>query len=167
MASSSGASSGSLRNSSSSSEEDLQQMNTMVDQRKRKRMLSNRESARRSRMKKQNHLEGLMAQLGQLRKENSEILTGMNITTQLYMTIEAENSVLRAQLAELSNRLDSLNEIVNYVNLTNSIGLFEVADQVTAGAHHQQKMIDDECLLMNTWSSFHVNSQPVMDMVMY
>ncbi|KAG5245568.1 ocs element-binding factor [Salix suchowensis] len=152
MASSSGASSGStamLR--ISSSEEDLQQV---MDLRKRKRMLSNRESARRSRMKKQKHLDDLMGQLGQLRKGNSEILTRMDFISQLYMNIEAENSVLRAQKAELSHRLDSLNEIIEYVNF--SYELFEFEDAIGDG------------FFVNPWNNanFPAN-QPIMDMVMH
>ncbi|KAF9678270.1 hypothetical protein SADUNF_Sadunf07G0017400 [Salix dunnii] len=161
MASSSGASSGSatmLRNSSS--EEDLQQV---MDTRKRKRMLSNRESARRSRMKKQKHLDDLMGQLGQLSKENNEILTRMNVTSQLYMKIEAENSILRAQMAELSHRLNSLNEIIEHVNFSSST--FERReDSAAPGAVGQ--LGDD--FFMNPWNNanFHLN-QPVMDMIMY
>ncbi|KAJ6353245.1 hypothetical protein OIU76_002289 [Salix suchowensis] len=135
MASSSGASSGStamLR--ISSSEEDLQQV---MDLRKRKRMLSNRESARRSRMKKQKHLDDLMGQLGQLRKGNSEILTRMDFISQLYMNIEAENSVLRAQKAELSHRLDSLNEIIEYVNFSYELFEFEGAVASVSENSHQ------------------------------
>ncbi|KAJ6929910.1 ocs element-binding factor 1-like [Populus alba x Populus x berolinensis] len=112
-----------------------------MDLRKRKRMISNRESARRSRMKKQKHLDDLTGQLGQLARENNEILTRMNAVSQLYMHIEAENSILRAQMAELSHRLGSLNEIIEYIG---------------------------DGFFMNPWNnaSFHVN-QPIMDMVMY
>ncbi|KAG4140228.1 hypothetical protein ERO13_D06G003300v2 [Gossypium hirsutum] len=96
--------------SNSGSEEDLH------NQRKRKRMESNRESARRSRMRKQKHLDELMAQVTQLVKDNNQILTTINFTTQHYINMEAENSVLRAQMMELSQRLESLNEILNYLN---------------------------------------------------
>ncbi|KAJ6398401.1 hypothetical protein OIU77_019244 [Salix suchowensis] len=162
MASSSGASSGStamLR--ISSSEEDLQQV---MDLRKRKRMLSNRESARRSRMKKQKHLDDLMGQLGQLRKGNSEILTRMDFISQLYMNIEAENSVLRAQKAELSHRLDSLNEIIEYVNFSYELFEFEGAAASVSENSHQ---IGDG-FFVNPWNNanFPAN-QPIMDMVMH
>ncbi|KAA8537586.1 hypothetical protein F0562_027194 [Nyssa sinensis] len=127
MASRSGNSSGSSRLQNSGSEEDLQQL---MDQRKRKRMQSNRESARRSRMRKQKHMDDLMAQLTQLRKENNQILTNMNITTQHFLNVEAENSVLRAQMVELSQRLDSLNDILNYMNSLN--GVIEAEDLQTS-----------------------------------
>lgn len=57
-----------------------------------------------------------MAQVAQLRKENSQILSNVNVTTQHYVNVEAENSVLRAQMMELTHRLHSLNEILNYLN---------------------------------------------------
>lgn len=116
MASSSGTSSGSSMIQNSGSEEDLQ---ALMDQRKRKRMISNRESARRSRMRKQKHLDDLTAQVAQLRKENHEIVTNINITTQHFMNIEADNSILRAQMSELSNRLQSLDEIIIFLNASN------------------------------------------------
>jgi chromosome segregation ATPase len=118
MASSSGTSSGSSLLQNSGSEEDLQ---LLMDQRKRKRMISNRESARRSRMRKQKHLDDLVSQVGKLRKENQEILTSVNITTQQCLSVEAENSVLKAQMNELSNRLESLNEIVGVMNSSNGV----------------------------------------------
>jgi hypothetical protein len=108
MASSSGTSAGSF-----SSEGDNKL--GVINQRKQKRMLSNRESARRSRQRKQNHLEGLAAQVDQIKKENTQIVTSLNITTQHYLNVESENSVLRAQMGELSHRLDSLNDIINYM----------------------------------------------------
>ncbi|KAL3621266.1 hypothetical protein CASFOL_036178 [Castilleja foliolosa] len=109
MDSSSGISSNSSGQQNSGSEGHL------MDQRKRKRMISNRESARRSRLRKQNHLDGLMAQVAELRKESQQIIAGLNATTQNYMSVEADNAILRAQMAELSHRLQSLDEIVSFV----------------------------------------------------
>lgn len=109
MASSSGNSS---KTQSSGSEEDLQ---ILMDQRKNKRKQSNRESARRSRMRKQNHLEDLTNQVSKLTKDNGEILTNINITTQHYLNVEAENSILRAQMGELNQRLQSLNDILSFI----------------------------------------------------
>lgn len=119
MASSSGTtttSSGSTLMQNSGSEEDLQ---TLMDQRKRKRMISNRESARRSRMRKQKHLDDLMAQVAQLRNENQQLITSINITTQHFLNVEADNSILRAQVGELGHRLQSLNEIIDFLTANN------------------------------------------------
>ncbi|XP_050233823.1 bZIP transcription factor 44-like [Mercurialis annua] len=115
MASSSGTTTTSSNSSllqNSGSEGDLQ---AVMDQRKRKRMISNRESARRSRMRKQKHLDDLMTQVSQLRKENQQIITSINITSQHFLNVESDNSILRAQVGELSHRLDSLNEIISFL----------------------------------------------------
>ncbi|XP_010437587.1 PREDICTED: bZIP transcription factor 11 [Camelina sativa] len=117
MESSSSGTTSSTIQSSSGSEESL------MEQRKRKRMLSNRESARRSRMKKQKLLDDLTAQVNHLKKENSEIVTSVSITTQHYLTVEAENSVLRAQLDELNHRLQSLNDIIEFLDSNNNNGM--------------------------------------------
>lgn len=84
----------------------------VMDLRKRKRMLSNRESARRSRQRKQKHLDELSAQVSQLRKENGQIVGALQATTNQLMGVAAENSVLRTQMVELTNRLQALNEIL-------------------------------------------------------
>lgn len=159
--SSTGASS---QNSGYSDQEDQQRVHVAVDQRKRKRMLSNRESARRSRMRKQKHLDDLVSQVGHLKKDNSQIATTINITTQLYANLEAENSVLRAQMAELTNRLQSLNEIIDCINSssnTNTTCPFD--DQMFD--HDSQMMIspDDHgsMMMMNPWNSLPLN-QPIM-----
>ncbi|KAI4344849.1 hypothetical protein L6164_012036 [Bauhinia variegata] len=151
MSSPSGASSGSVSLQNSGSEGDLQHV---MDQRKRKRMLSNRESARRSRMRKKQHLDDLIAQAGQLKKENGQIMTSIGTTSHLHQSIEAENAILRAQMGELSNRLQSLNEIIDYVNSSNY--LFD------------ETQIND-CGFMNPWNSVSMN-QPIRasaDMLMY
>ncbi|XP_009800919.1 bZIP transcription factor 44 [Nicotiana tabacum] len=139
----------------SSGSEDIQQL---MDQRKRKRMISNRESARRSRMKKQKHLNDLVVQLNQLKDQNNKIVTNINMVTQVCLNVEAENSVLRAQMAELSHRLQSLNEIINCINSVNSVAT-TIDDTEVNGE-------DD---FLNPWNLLHVN-QPIMasaDVFMY
>ncbi|CAI0421262.1 unnamed protein product [Linum tenue] len=78
-------------------------------------MLSKRESDRRSRMRKQKHLDELVGQVTQLRKDNSQILTTINVTTQHFLNVQTENYVLCAQISELGNRLDSLTEILDFI----------------------------------------------------
>lgn len=92
-----------------------------IDQRKQRRMISNRESARRSRMRKRKHVNDLTAQVSGLQFENGRIVRSVGLTNQLYLRLEAENSVLRAQLVELSSRLESLNGIISYVNYMNEL----------------------------------------------
>ncbi|KAG1365302.1 bZIP transcription factor 53 [Cocos nucifera] len=96
----------------SGSEEDAQ---LMMDERKRKRMLSNRESARRSRMRKQQHLDDLVNQVALLKEENSQISMQINLLTQQYVRLESENTVLRTQVMELTDRLRSLNSLLHLV----------------------------------------------------
>ncbi|KAI3968730.1 hypothetical protein MKX01_028880 [Papaver californicum] len=98
---------------SSGSEGDPQYL--MVDDKKKRRMISNRESARRSRMKKQNHLDGLLIQVVELQKQNDMITQSVNSTTQVYNNVESENRILRAQMAELTDRLQSLNSVLRIV----------------------------------------------------
>ncbi|KAL3514681.1 hypothetical protein ACH5RR_027398 [Cinchona calisaya] len=157
MASSSGNSSGSTTTTSSQiqnsgSEGDLQ---ILMDQRKRKRMQSNRESARRSRMRKQKHLDDLMAQVSQLRKENTQILSTMSITTQQFSTVDAENSVLRAQMMELTQRLQSLNDMLNYMN-------DPIYNQMLEGSTLEEFQPNSEIFMNNPWNLVYPNNQPIM-----
>nr|GEW88525.1 bZIP transcription factor 11-like [Tanacetum cinerariifolium] len=88
----------------------------LVDEKKTKRMASNRESARRSRMRKQKHMDDLLTQVSQLRNENNRVMADVGITMQHYGNVEAENSVLRARVVELGHRLESLNQIIAVMN---------------------------------------------------
>ncbi|KAI3996043.1 hypothetical protein MKX01_038443 [Papaver californicum] len=163
MASSNGTSSGSgsgYGSGSTGCEDQTSQLHHVIDERKQKRMLSNRESARRSRMRKQKHLDGLTAQVVELKKENHQILSSLNITTQNYLNVESENSILRAQMNELSHRLDSLNEIIHYLNANknNMDSSFENSSSTTAvnDYHHHQDFL-------HPWSSSSVYlNQPIM-----
>lgn len=83
-----------------------------MNERKLKRKLSNRESARRSRMRKQQHLDELIAQEGQLQQENNKLRQMIDSESQRYINFASENNVLRAQVAELTDRLRSLNSVL-------------------------------------------------------
>ncbi|XAR58377.1 hypothetical protein NMG60_11013759 [Bertholletia excelsa] len=83
-----------------------------LDERKRKRMISNRESARRSRMRKQQHLDDLIGQVTQLQNDNKLVEDKINGVADMYIGIASQNNVLRAQLAELTDRLRSLNSVL-------------------------------------------------------
>ncbi|CAI9761496.1 unnamed protein product [Fraxinus pennsylvanica] len=96
----------------SSGSDVVDQSYATLDERKRKRMISNRESARRSRMKKQQHLDGLIAQTSQLQEENKKLEQMIDGVYQLYLNFASENSVLRAQVTELTDRLQSLNSVL-------------------------------------------------------
>ncbi|GLJ09369.1 hypothetical protein SUGI_0107550 [Cryptomeria japonica] len=85
----------------------------MIDERKQRRMLSNRESARRSRMRKQQRLVELKAQVDHLRAEKGHILNKFNITSQYYADITEENSLLRSQALELNQKLQQLHQTLN------------------------------------------------------
>ncbi|XP_073125784.1 bZIP transcription factor 44-like [Henckelia pumila] len=164
MASSSGNSSGSPSIQRSDSEGDFVQV---IDQKKRKRMESNRESARRSRMRKQKHLDDLLAQVAQIKKENNQILSDINITTQHFLNVESENSVLRAQMLELSQRLHSLNEILGHINsyaaAASAIPAAAAAWSCIFEAEECQYLDLADTFLGNSWNSMAlINQHPIM-----
>ncbi|XP_030450410.1 bZIP transcription factor 11-like [Syzygium oleosum] len=173
MGSSSGTSSGSTLIQNSGSEENLQ---ALMDQRKRKRMISNRESARRSRMRKQKLLDDLMIQAAQLRKDNHQLGNNVNIVSQHCMSLETENSILRVQMNELTHRLESLNEILGFLNAGSGGGFygggsghggFGSPEEVGGGGGVTDQPI--ECFF-NPMSCAYVGNQPILasaDMFQY
>ncbi|XP_057786767.1 bZIP transcription factor 11-like [Salvia miltiorrhiza] len=144
-------------------EENHDQLQT--EMRKRKRMLSNRESARRSRMRKQKLLDDLTAQANHLRAENNHILTNINLITHLYLNMESENSVLRAQMSELNHRLHALNEIITCLSSHHEAA--PASASASAAGSFQGDYIDQMISgggtddFFNPWTLIHVN-QPIM-----
>lgn len=114
---SSGTSSGSSHGTRSfGSEGDMVDLQARMELKRKRRMESNRESAKRSRQRKQQHLDDLNSQVDKLRTTKQQLMTALNITTQNYAAAEAQNSVLRTQMMELESRLCALREIICYMN---------------------------------------------------
>ncbi|XP_065017048.1 basic leucine zipper 63-like isoform X3 [Musa acuminata AAA Group] len=76
-----------------------------VHMKRMKRMLSNRESARRSRRRKQEHLNELEAQVSQLRVENSSLLKRLTNMNEKYNEAAADNRVLKADVETLKAKV--------------------------------------------------------------
>ncbi|XP_057958474.1 bZIP transcription factor 53-like [Malania oleifera] len=79
--------------------------NAFVEEKKRKRMISNRESARRSRMRKQMHLDNLTNQKTMLEISNANLVTDISNATAGLTTLEAENRALRMEKMRLQGHL--------------------------------------------------------------
>lgn len=73
----------------------------ILDERKQRRMLSNRESARRSRMRKQRHLDELWSQLIRLRNENNCLIDKLNNVSETQDRVLKENSELKEEASDL------------------------------------------------------------------
>ncbi|KFK35422.1 hypothetical protein AALP_AA5G282300 [Arabis alpina] len=88
---------------------------SVTDERKRKRMISNRESARRSRMRKQKQLGDLINEVTVLKNDIGKINEQVDVATRRFMEMESKNDVMRAQALELTDRLRSLNSVIEMV----------------------------------------------------
>ncbi|KAG5028976.1 hypothetical protein JHK87_012490 [Glycine soja] len=84
----------------------------MMDERKRRRMISNRESARRSRMRKQRHLENLRNQLNKCRVENRELGNRLQFFLHHLNRLRTENEWLRSERTLLRQKVANLTQIL-------------------------------------------------------
>ncbi|KAJ6413806.1 hypothetical protein OIU84_006582 [Salix udensis] len=82
------------------------------DAKRVRRMLSNRESARRSRRRKQAHLTELETQVAQLRVENSSLLKRLADISQKYSESAVDNRVLKADIETLRAKVRMAEETV-------------------------------------------------------
>lgn len=90
----------SFSNNSTSDEADDQNL-SLINERKQRRMISNRESARRSRMRKQKHLDELWSQVLWLRDENNQLVDKLNQFMERHDRILQENTQLKEETSEL------------------------------------------------------------------
>ncbi|KAL4351416.1 hypothetical protein GQ457_06G019430 [Hibiscus cannabinus] len=83
-----------------------------TDAKRVRRMLSNRESARRSRRRKQAHLTELETQVSQLRVENANLLKRLTDISQKYNGAAVDNRVLKADVETLRAKVKLAEEAV-------------------------------------------------------
>ncbi|GMI86515.1 basic leucine-zipper 5 [Hibiscus trionum] len=104
-------------NSNSSSDEPNQPLSVIDDERKRRRMISNRESARRSRMRKQKHLENLRNQVSRLRVENRELNNRLRLVVYHCHSVRTDNDRLRSEYSMLRRKLSDIRQIMLFKQL--------------------------------------------------
>ncbi|CAK9143587.1 unnamed protein product [Ilex paraguariensis] len=83
-----------------------------MDERKRRRMLSNRESARRSRWRKKRHLEDVADQLNRLKLENRELKNHLCVVTHEYHAAQRETNRLIVESIDLQQKLSGLYQVL-------------------------------------------------------
>ncbi|TYG95719.1 hypothetical protein ES288_A11G290700v1 [Gossypium darwinii] len=83
-----------------------------ADVKRVRRMLSNRESARRSRRRKQAHLTELESQVSQLRVENADLLKSLTDISQRYNEAAVNNRILKADVETLKAKVKMAEEAV-------------------------------------------------------
>ncbi|KAJ8760572.1 hypothetical protein K2173_015239 [Erythroxylum novogranatense] len=100
----------SSNNSSPTSNEahDPEHQLSIIDERKQRRMISNRESARRSRMRKQRHLDELWSQVVRLRTENHNLMDKLNHVSECHDRVLQENARLKEEASDLRQMLTDL-----------------------------------------------------------
>ncbi|CAH8383475.1 unnamed protein product [Eruca vesicaria subsp. sativa] len=97
-----------IMSNNSTSDEDHHQSIMALNERKQKRMLSNRESARRSRMRKQRHLDELWSQVIRLRNENNCLIDKLMQVSDTQDNVLKENSKLKEEVSDLRRLVSEL-----------------------------------------------------------
>lgn len=96
-----------MTSNNSTSDEDHQQ-SMIVDERKQRRMISNRESARRSRMRKQRHLDELWSQVIRLRTDNHCLIDKLNRVSESHELALKENAKLKEETSDLRQLISEI-----------------------------------------------------------
>ncbi|XP_059659186.1 basic leucine zipper 43-like [Cornus florida] len=91
--------------SNSTSDEAEEHQLSVLHERKQRRMISNRESARRSRMRKQKHLDELWSQVVRLRTENHDLIDKLHHVSERHDRVLQENARLKEEASDLRQLL--------------------------------------------------------------
>ncbi|XP_038896196.1 light-inducible protein CPRF2 [Benincasa hispida] len=132
-------------------EGDIENIENMdpADARRARRMLSNRESARRSRRRKQAHLTELETQVGQLRVEHSTLLKRLTDVNQKYDDAAVDNRILKADIETLRAKVKMAEETVKRVTGVNPL--------LVAMSQTQMPFVNTQMPMQSNTQFFHQN----------
>lgn len=109
--------------SNSTSDEAEDHQHQAIDERKQRRMISNRESARRSRMRKQRHLDELWSQVLRLRTDKHSLIEKLNHVSESHDRVMEENVKLKEEVSDLRQMLTD-------IQISNSYTIFRDLDDI-------------------------------------
>ncbi|KAF0906150.1 hypothetical protein E2562_009140 [Oryza meyeriana var. granulata] len=89
-----------------------EQSTNPLDVKRMRRMVSNRESARRSRKRKQAHLADLESQVDQLRGENASLFKQLTDANQQFTTAVTDNKILKSDVEALRVKVKMAEDMV-------------------------------------------------------
>lgn len=123
-----------------------------IDEKKRKRKLSNRESARRSRLKKQKMMEDTIHEISTLERRIKEYSERCKVARRRLDSLESENAALRSEKTWLSSYVRDLE---NMMATSTSLTLTQ------SGGDDQNANADGDCR-RRPWQQYGCDSlQPV------
>ncbi|KAL1551188.1 hypothetical protein AAHA92_19062 [Salvia divinorum] len=128
---------------STSDEGDDQQQHQVIDERKQRRMISNRESARRSRMRKQRHLDELWSQVLHLRTENHSLIEKLNHVSESHERAVQENAKLKEEASDLR-------QLLTDIQISNSYSIFRDLDDIPCNTAYLRAESSDQSVTTST-----------------
>jgi hypothetical protein len=114
---------------------------SVTEERKRKRKESNRLSAQRSRARKQRQLDNLTKQVAALRAKKDAVAAAARRCA----AVQAENELLRARSLELGTRLQSLLDLIQYMDAaaaTTASAVYDPSPFAGAALHQPPLLLD-------------------------
>ncbi|KAL8257283.1 hypothetical protein R6Q59_029324 [Mikania micrantha] len=91
------------------------------DENKKKRMISNRESARRSRIRKQKHLEDTRNQVSRYKTANQQLMNRLRFVNHNGHIVRQENQRLQLESVMLQRKLNHLRRLLIVPELQNTL----------------------------------------------
>ncbi|CAL5092548.1 unnamed protein product [Urochloa decumbens] len=119
---------------------DLEENTDHANTKKMRRMLSNRESARRSRKRKQEHLTDLESQVSRLTSENASLLKRLADMTQKYKNATLDNRNLTVDVETMRRKVNIAEEAVR--RLTGTTLLLSTTSDKPAPLQDDQTELD-------------------------
>ncbi|KAJ4887586.1 basic leucine-zipper 5 [Raphanus sativus] len=118
------------------------------DEWQKKRKKSNRESARRSRMKKQRYLDDLRSQLNQLNTENREIGNQLRYVMHYCQHANMENDRLRLEHKILHEKLLNLRQalVLRQIQQSSTCATWSCVNSTVVTVHQNTSMLRDHVI---------------------